>query len=380
MKTHILVLLVSTLWKSTKSEIIHKIDDSVFEKFDSTQKVFETDQSDKVHKDHNTIILKTNRENKAKGSDVEYDEKNTIVFGDLLTGKYHDSENQDSLMFIRAMPPGEDNRVNFVPPFIVYSTINNDYSCKSLDQVSIEFEKIKSKGIQGVRVYGFSCNSYWTVQPAAKKHKLKVIQGFYITPSGTSSINKAVTELIRWVQSENDGNWDLISGIIVGNEAVTFGWVTADQLLGKIRNVRQLLRKAGYLGPISTAEIPSVFVDNPVLCDGNETIDFVGINAHPYFDPEKSYNQSEEFIYSQIDIVKQACPDKKVIVVETGYPNGGSNNGYQVPTRKNQAIALTQIFNALQGNVIMFTMYDEYWKQPGSFGVEQRFGIFHLLP
>lgn len=289
------------------------------------------------------------------------------------------SGSSEPLVYIQAAPPAEDNKLNFVPPYITYSTINNDYTCKSFDQVSSEFAEIKSKGITGVRVYGVDCNAYWTVQPAARQNGLKIMQGFYITQAGTWTINQAVTDLVNWIHTQNGGNWDVISAVTVGNEAVTFGWVTPEQLLGKIRDVRGQLYAAGYRGPITTAEIPSVYINNPMLCNGDDTVDFVGVNAHPYFDAGKTADQSEPFMISQVEVVKQACPGKRVMVVETGYPSSGNTHGNQVPSQRNQAVALTQIFNALNGDVVMFTMHDDRWKQPGPFGVEQSFGMFHLL-
>ncbi|VVT51378.1 uncharacterized protein SAPINGB_P003076 [Magnusiomyces paraingens] len=282
--------------------------------------------------------------------------------------------------FVQASDPGPNNVVNFVPPFITYSTINNDFSCKGYDQVFGEFLQIKAKGIKGVRVYGVDCNSYWTVQPAARALGLKIMQGFWITQAGTWSINQAVTDLVNWIKYYNGNNWDLIDSIIVGNEAVTAGWIDAHQLLGKIRDVRGQLRQAGYVGPISTAEIPSVYMQNPFLCVGDDTIDFVGVNAHPYFDSGKRYDQAGEFMQSQIDVVSQACQGKAVKIVETGYPSGGNVHGNQAPSPHGQAVAITQIYNVLKGDVVMFTMYDDYWKSPGPFNIEQKFGMFWLLP
>lgn len=288
--------------------------------------------------------------------------------------------NLNDARFVQVSDPQPNNIVNFVPPFITYSTINNDFSCKGYDQVFGEFLQIKAKGIQGVRVYGVDCNSYWTVQPAARTLGLKIMQGFWITQAGTWSINQAVTDLANWIKYNNGGNWDLIDSIIVGNEAVTAGWINANQLLGKIRDVRGELRDAGYTGPISTAEIPSVFMQNPFLCVGDNTIDFVGVNAHPYFDSGKRYDQAGEFMQSQIDVVSQACQGKKIRVIETGYPSAGNVHGNQVPSPRGQAVAITQIFNVLKGDVVMFTMFDDYWKSPGPFNIEQKFGMFWLLP
>jgi len=133
--------------------------------------------------------------------------------------------------------------------------------------------------------------------------------------------------------------------------------VTASELLSKIASVKASVRAAGYTGPVTTAEPPSSFIDNPSLCTSS-TLDLVGINAHSYFDPNTTPAQCGSFVLNQISITKSACGGKAVFVTESGYPHKGITNGGNVPSYDNQRIALTSLFQATQGYVTLFTYTD----------------------
>lgn len=68
-----------------------------------------------------------------------------------------------------------------------------------------------------------------------------------------------------------------------------------------------------------------------------------------------------------------------VVVTETGYPSAGITNGKNVPSPLNQKIAIQNIFDIVGTNVTILTTFNDYWKQPGNYGIEQSFGIIQLL-
>lgn len=197
--------------------------------------------------------------------------------------------------------------------------------------------------------------------------------GFYVYDTGVDSIDSDMQNFINWIQAGN--SLSVISSVAIGNEAIANGWVTAAEVIGKIASVRSQLRAVGYNGPITTVDIPGTFIDNPSLC-ATDVLDFVGINAHPYFDPYSTYDQSGTFVIGQRQQVQAACPGQYVRITETGYPHDGDNDGTQVPSFYNQGVAVTQIYNALEGDVILFSMWDDHWKDPGPLNVEWYWGLF----
>lgn len=265
------------------------------------------------------------------------------------------------------------------PVTIVYSPYTNDSGCKSYDTVYSDLSLIKSKQISEIRVYGNDCNYLTTVLPIAAILGLKVNQGFWISSDGVDSIDSAVSDLISSVTSGNSGfDWSLFSFITIGNEAIISDYCTVDELISKIASVKSQLRNAGYDGLVTTSEPPVTFEENPTLCTDSE-IDFVGINPHSYFDVYASADTSGDFVKGQIEIVQGVCPDMDVVVTETGYPSAGITNGKNVPSPLNQKIAIQNIFDIVGTNVTILTTFNDYWKQPGNYGIEQSFGIIQLL-
>ncbi|KAF5119286.1 hypothetical protein DV454_000109 [Geotrichum candidum] len=267
-----------------------------------------------------------------------------------------------------------------VPETITYSPYHDDSTCKDADAVRADLSTIAAKGIKTVRIYNTDCNTITTVEPTARDLGLKIDQGFWIGPLGADSIDSGVQELIDWVSNENGNDWSLFSIITVGNEAVYGNHIDAPTLLSKIKEVKKKLRAAGWSGSVTTAETPSTYSGYPELCTDSDGIDVIGVNAHPYFNAAGSASDSGDFINAQIETVKGICGSNvNVRITETGYPSSGDTNGNQVPTKENQAIAIEQIIDATNNKAVMFTMYDDYWKAPGPYNVEQHFGIFHLF-
>lgn len=258
---------------------------------------------------------------------------------------------------------------------LVYSPYNNDDSCKSADQVQSDLNLIKSVGVNALRVYATDCNTDNTVLPVAQQLGMKVAQGFYFDSSGVSSIDGQVQSLLSWTATNG---WDLFNRIIVGNEAVLNGWVTPADLVNKVGSVKAQLRAAGYNGPVLTAEPAVSYSDNPELCQ-NDVMDEIGINSHPFFSPTFSPETAGQFVATDIQNTYNLCNHLPVVVTETGYPSNGSPNGNNIPTPENQRTAVTNIANAIDGQGVFLTTFNDFWEPPGPFGVQQYFGLVQLL-
>ncbi|ODV89718.1 glycoside hydrolase family 17 protein, partial [Tortispora caseinolytica NRRL Y-17796] len=266
-----------------------------------------------------------------------------------------------------------------VPTGLTYSPYNDDSSCKTADQVYADLQIIASKGISQIRIYGTDCNVFNTVAPAAKKLGLTIMQGLYITAAGIDSIDDGLSGFMSYA-AVNDPSYSQFDSLTIGNEAVTNGWVTAEQLIEKTKQIRAKLAAVGFNKPIFTAEPPSAYIEHPELCSTTSPFDRIGLNVHPYFDQYSSADQSYEFLASQDAAVNAACSGSAPhLIVETGYPHAGDVYGLQVPSVQNQRISVKQILEYTAGNVVLFTMYDDFWKAPGPHNVETYFGLIDLL-
>lgn len=261
---------------------------------------------------------------------------------------------------------------------IVYSPYNSDDSCKSASQVDADIASIVAKGIYNIRIYGTDCNSVSTVGAAVIKYGVTLTQGFYMVPGqGPDSIDAGVQMFLSWMQSTNSQS--LVARVLVANEVVASGVCTASQLLQKVIQVKAEFQNAGYSGPVSTAETVNVYQANPSLCQSS-AMDFVAANIQPYFDASSTADEAGDFMLQQVALLEAACAGKQVYVSEAGYPSAGNVNGNQVPTKSNQETAIFAMRDALNGIATWFTCYDDYWKAPGPYGVEQHFGILDFLP
>ncbi|AQZ17083.1 SCW11 (YGL028C) [Zygosaccharomyces parabailii] len=262
-----------------------------------------------------------------------------------------------------------------VPTAITYTPYNDDSSCKSSDQVSSDLQVIHSKGISKIRVYGTDCNSLDTILSAASSLGIKVNQGLWIDDQGVDSIDDAVESLIQYGQSNG---WDVFDFITVGNEAINSGYCSVSDLISKIKSVKSQLQNAGFSGSVITSEPPVSFENNPELCT-ESGIDFVGVNPHSYFDSGISADQAGQFVKGQVQLAQNACPNMKIIVTETGYPSEGDQNGDNIPSPSNQIIAVNSILQEMDNDVTILSFFNDKWKNPGPYGIEQWFGVEDIL-
>ena len=205
---------------------------------------------------------------------------------------------------------------------------------------------------------------------------IKINQGLYITSSGVDSIDDSVTTLIEYGQANG---WDVFDFITVGNEAIHNGWCSVSDLISKISSVKSQLSEAGYSGQITTSEPPVSFENNPDLCKKSE-IDFVGINPHAYFDASASAGTAGTFVKGQVELIQGVCGTSNVFVTETGYPSSGIQNGGNIPSTANQITAVQNILNEMDLDVTILSTYNDYWKSPGDYGIEQSFGVIDYFP
>lgn len=258
-----------------------------------------------------------------------------------------------------------------VPKALTYSPYNSDGTCRSASDVYNDLQIIKSKGVSQVRIYGTDCNSIETVQPACSKLGIKINQGFWIGSSGADSIDSSVAALIAYGQQSG---WDVFEYITIGNEAIISGYCSPSELIGKIQSVKTQLRAAGYNGQVTTSEPPVSFQNHPELCT-EAAIDMVGINPHSYFNAQIDASEAGSFVKGQLQLVQKLCGTSNVIITETGYPFSGSSNGLNVPSYENQQIAIQSILEELNGEVTILSYFNDLWKNPGPYGIEQSFGI-----
>lgn len=259
---------------------------------------------------------------------------------------------------------GENNPSNVLG--MTYSPYANDGQCKGEADVLKDVGDIAKKGFSHVRIYATDCNGLENVGKAAKQHNLKMIVGIYIDGSGVSAAQEQVQALSKWAQ------WDLVTLVVVGNEAIQNGFVTVGELAGLITSAKKSFQQSGYNGDVTTSESINIWEEQgKSLCSA---IDSVGANIHPFFNAQTTADQAGKFARSEVKILESICPGKDVMILETGWPNGGQSNGAAVPGKEQQAAAIKALVEEVGKQSVFFSFSNDLWKDAGEFNVERYWG------
>ncbi|KAG2019933.1 glucan 1,3 beta-glucosidase [Coprinopsis cinerea AmutBmut pab1-1] len=160
-------------------------------------------------------------------------------------------------------------------------------------------------------------------------------------------------------------------GLTVGNEVND----SPANIINKVNEVRNFLRSNGVNTPVSTVHTWVHIRDNRVLCNG----DFVGANAHAFFDGNVVGQQTGDFVFKTVvPSLKGACPGKQLWITESGWPSRGPSRGRAVASVAEARTALLNLNCACRDDrsvsVYAFEADDSLWK-PGNDN-ERSFGIF----
>ena len=146
----------------------------------------------------------------------------------------------------------------------------------------------------------------------AKEFGLKVTLGIWLSDDRL----KNEAELARGIEVIRD-NPDVVDRVIVGNEAVLRGELTASDVVAYIHRVTNAI--ANPKVEVGTADVWSVWLKYPTLAQGSA---FVGIHLLPYWEGI-SAGQSMGYVTDRLAMIKKAFPDKKIVIAETGWPSEG---------------------------------------------------------
>lgn len=240
--------------------------------------------------------------------------------------------------------------------------------CSDQGTIASQVAAAAAKGFKNIRIYSTDCNGLEYVGQAVAANGMKLIPGVWIGSSDLSAAQEQVQQIVQW------GQWDLVEFIVVGNEAVFSGFVSASQLAGFVSSAASAFKSAGYTGHVTTTEPVDIWqADGSTICGA---VDLVCSNIHAFFNADATPATAGSFVLSEIELLDQICPGKEVVNCETGWPTAGQANGAAVPGVAEQAEALKNIASMVGGKSVFFSYANEPWKAPGYLGVEQSWGCF----
>ena len=201
----------------------------------------------------------------------------------------------------------------------------------------------------------------------AKRHGLKVLQGLWLSSRPELSrkqIETTITLAKRFPE--------VIAAVIVGNEVLLRGEMSAPDLARTIREV-----KAQVAMPVTYADVWEFWLRHRELA---EAVDFVTVHILPYWEdfpiPARDAAQHVDAIRRQ---VVAAFPNKDIFVGEFGWPSAGRMRAGALPSPVNQARVLHEVLALAKRadyRLNLIEAYDQPWKRRLEGTVGGHWGLF----
>ncbi|GAM86303.1 hypothetical protein ANO11243_043150 [Dothideomycetidae sp. 11243] len=256
---------------------------------------------------------------------------------------------------------------------IVYSPYKGNYgstACKSAADVMKDFAAISASDYNLVRLYGVDCNQVANVAAAAKTKGMKLFLGVYNVAGGAYKSDLAS------MASQLNNDWSNVHTVSIGNELVNAG-LQPSVIISALQDVKTNILNGK--GPkVVTVDTFTAVLANPALCQNS---DYTAVNMHPFFDPLTTSSTAGAFMEVQMALVRAACPSgQSLVITETGWPSAGEKVALAVPGVSQQATAVAQIKAAVGQGYIMLSAFNDFWKNPGPYDIENFFGLYGEAP
>ncbi len=220
------------------------------------------------------------------------------------------------------------------------------------EQIAQDFAQL-AKISKCVRTYSVQ-NGLDKAPELARKAGLKLILGIWL---GSNRVDNVV-EIATAVRLAKDYA-DVISAVVVGNEVLLRGEMTAADLAANIRSVKTQVKV-----PVTYADVWEYWLRNRDIYDA---VDFVTIHILPYWE---DLPIPARYAATHVDSIRKrvavAFPGKEILIGETGWPSAGRMREGALPSRANQARVVSEILTlAKQENfrVNLIEAYDQPWKR-----------------
>ena len=183
---------------------------------------------------------------------------------------------------------------------------------------------------------------------------LKVLQGLWLSRDpikNKQQIDGAVSLANRYPGT--------IRALVVGNEVLLRGEMTADSLAGIIRGV-----KARVKVPVTYADVWEFWLRNR---DVASAVDFITIHILPYWE---DFPIAADQAAAHVDAIRQkvvaAFPGKEVLIGEVGWPSAGRMRESALPSPANQARVIQDVLALAKRqnfHANLIEAYDAPWKR-----------------
>lgn len=236
----------------------------------------------------------------------------------------------------------------------------------SAEQIAEDLAQL-AKVTDCVRTYSID-SGVDQVPALAAKAGLKVIQGIWLGSNRTKNAVQIATAV--QLAKNYPGT---VTALVVGNEVLLRGEMTATDLVAIIRSVKAQVGNV----PVTYADVWEYWLKNREIYDA---VDFVTIHILPYWE---DFPIKAKFAALHVDSIRKrmavAFPGKEILIGETGWPSHGRMRESALPSRTNQARVVSEILDVAKREgfrVNLIEAYDQPWKRELEGTVGGYWGVF----
>jgi exo-beta-1,3-glucanase (GH17 family) len=223
-----------------------------------------------------------------------------------------------------------------------------------------------SKYSNCVRTYSIK-DGIESVLTSARRYKLKVLEGLWLS----SDPQKNRVQIAATIRLANQFP-DVVAAIVVGNEVLLRGEMTATDLINTIHQVKSQVPE-----PVTYADVWEFWLRYP---DVASAVDFVTVHILPYWEdfpiPAANAAAHVENIRAK---VATTFPNKEILIGEFGWPSAGRMREGARPSPSNQARAIEETLALAQRRnfrVNIVEAFNQPWKRWLEGSVGGQWGIF----
>ena len=205
------------------------------------------------------------------------------------------------------------------------------------------------------------------VLKSARRYGLKVLHGVWVS-NNPAKTRVQIETAIAYAKAYPD----VIAAVVVGNEVLLRGEMSALDLMAAIREV-----KAHVSMPVTYADVWEFWLRYP---DVQNAVDFVTIHVLPYWeDFPIPASRAAAHVAAIRARVAAVFPSKEIVIGEFGWPSAGRMREGARPSPSNQARAITETLALAEREkfrVNIIEAFDQPWKRALEGAVGGYWGIF----
>lgn len=218
---------------------------------------------------------------------------------------------------------------------------------------------------QCIRTY--SMTGLEAIPALARKHGLKVMLGAWVNANPVDT-DKEVQLLI----DAANANPDVVSAVIVGNEALLRKEVTGERLAALIGQVKRQVKV-----PVTYADVWEFWLQHPQVAPA---VDFLTIHLLPYWeDDPRGIDDALAHVAEVHQVFANRFAPKDIFIGETGWPSEGRQRETAIPSRANEARFVRGFVAMAEANGWHYNLieaFDQPWKRANEGAVGGYWGLF----